>query len=64
MNGYQERVIKEKEDLFEKIQRLTMFVDGNDLWMKLDIIDQGLLKEQASIMNKYLNILVQRIKRF
>lgn len=64
MNGYQERVHKEKEELEAKIEKLDNFVNGTDLWLIMDVIDQQLLREQSEVMRKYHAILAARIERF
>lgn len=64
MNGYQERVIKEQENLASKIDKLVTFRENNDLWLTMDVVDQTLLKDQLVVMNKYNAILETRIVRF
>ena len=63
MNNYQERVHREKEELDKKIEKLNLFFQGN-IWLEMNVIDQGLLQEQLGAMSKYSFILEKRIERF
>ena len=63
MNGYQERVHNEKEELDSRIELLDLFLEGS-IWLELDVIDQESLREQRIVMGTYSHILGKRIARF
>lgn len=63
MEEYQKRVVMEKHNLEEKIERLSFFISGH-AFSKLDDIDQALLKQQLDFMTGYLGTLDRRIERF
>jgi hypothetical protein len=66
VKSYQERVINEKRDLDEKLERLKSFCfgDSNILFSELNPVDRDLLEDQFTIMRNYSRILGKRIERF
>ena len=59
---YQQRLLKEQENLAEKVTSLKGFIPTPD-FTKLDPVDQGLLNSQLIYMKAYLLVLDQRIGR-
>lgn len=65
MQDFQLRVIEEKEQLFEKINKLHNAVYGeNSLLGKIDDEDYVLLQKQLVKMTEYYIILQQRVAKF
>ena len=65
MLPHQERVINEKKELDEKLEKLGIFCsENNPIFNGLDPIDRCLLEDQCTVMKQYSNILDSRIKRF
>ena len=63
INTYQQRVLNEKKELDEKIQKLESFLD-NDLFKNLNETERNLLKSHLGIMSIYSDILKLRINLF
>lgn len=63
MKEYQERVIEEKNELDEKINKLYDFI-GSDEYNSDITVNQVLLLDQFAIMKSYSNILLRRIEIF
>ncbi len=63
MSPWQERLVKEKEELDQKITKLTAFIVGPDFG-ELDSENQFWLKEQLKAMENYSYSLCQRINLF
>lgn len=61
MESYQERLIKEREELMIKIRKLEAFSFSNDFYA-LENSEKELLKKQLDIMHEYDTILFLRIK--
>lgn len=65
MQDFQLRVIEEKEQLFEKINKLHKAVySENSLLGKIDDEDYVLLQKQLVKMTEYYIILQQRVAKF
>lgn len=64
LQDWQQRVINEQNDLFEKIGRLELFIDQGDDFSKLDDVEQELLRAQKGAMFAYAKILEVRILLF
>ena len=65
MQDFQLRVIEEKEQLLEKINKLHKAVYGdNSLFGKIDDEDCILLQKQLVKMTEYYIILQQRVAKF
>ena len=63
LEPHQERVVKEKEDLDDKITKLTAFVGGT-IFASLPDDERSRLSIQLQHMNGYSEILRQRIAAF
>ena len=63
MEAYQQRVIDERNELEEKINRLRVFI-GTGTYIRLDTIDRELLRAQITLMISYSRVLTRRIERF
>lgn len=61
---HEQRVIQERNDLNEKIQKLDDFIERNDLFKELPSRDQELMTSQYNVMLQYVRILNERIGRF
>ena len=68
MEQYQVRVIKERDDLKKKIDKLEDFISPKDrdysIIGSLSILEISRLVKQRNIMESYLDILNQRISDF
>ncbi len=64
MEEYQERVLKEKEDLDGKIDRLTSFIHSSNTFRDVGLQEQRLLRKQLRIMEFYSEVLADRISAF
>jgi hypothetical protein len=63
MEDYQQRVIDEKTELDGKLQRLIKFLD-TEKFAKLDEDERARLTKQAKIMQRYFDVLIERIAHF
>lgn len=63
MEDYQQRVIDEKKELITKINNLTYFI-STDTFELLPMEEQKRMIHQKIIMEKYINILTDRIDFF
>ena len=63
MAPYQERVVAEKVDLDEKIDKLTAFID-TPIFAGLDAAEQDRLLRQLHSMGDYTAVLGERIAAF
>ena len=64
MLPHQLRVIDEKCDLDQKIERLTQFIEKNALFEGLDDAEKSRLRIQKCVMESYSTILGERIAAF
>ena len=65
MQPYQQRVIEERQQLIERINKLRTFVsDDNGPFSKLSMHEQDLLLRQLMVMEEYEDILNERISIF
>lgn len=65
MEDYQRRVVKEKQELDEKIKDLQSFIESDSFPIKcIKTQEQSSLKEQLRVMYAYSQILKIRINRF
>jgi hypothetical protein len=62
-NEFQERVVKEKQELDAKREKLGSFKNTH-AFCCLPWKDQELLNTQAHIMTMYSSVLAERIRRF
>lgn len=60
---YQQRVLDERAQLAERLDKLEKFTQG-PLYENLNDIDKNLLIKQGMAMSNYLQVLDQRIERF
>ena len=63
MEDYQLRVISEKEELDEKLNKLNKFF-LTDLFLSMSEDEKNLMFDQAFHMDSYSNILQQRVDAF
>lgn len=63
MKPYQERVVAEKKDLEEKIDKLHTFI-SSDEWKDVDLREKDRLLRQVHHMTKYASVLGERIAAF
>jgi hypothetical protein len=63
MEAYMQRVVKERDDLVEKIERLATFFASNPVYQGLPDEDQFLLATQYNVMKAYARILDRRIEK-
>ena len=63
LQPYQERVIEEKEQLGERLQKLNTFLTTQQS-LDLPFDERCLLVRQANTMEQYYDILLDRIERF
>jgi hypothetical protein len=63
MQPHQERVILEKRELDDKLNKLAAFLQGG-IFAALAAEDRELLKQQAHHMKEYSVILAKRIANF
>lgn len=60
-NTFLERLIIEKDELFDKATKLEVFLNSEKI-NNLSDANQLLLKEQFEVMSRYLAILIIRIE--
>ena len=60
--SFKERLVEEREQLAERLQKLTSFV-GGEVYQGLQPADRALLDRQHQIMEDYLSVLDVRISR-
>lgn len=60
---HQQRVVEEKNELNEKLEKLRSFLDS-DIYKTLDSVDKVDLKMQYNAMITYYHVLSRRILRF
>ena len=63
LEPHQVRVLNERDELDDKRQKLSDFMQG-DVFPKLSAIDQGLLMVQLAAMDMYSKALHERIELF
>lgn len=64
MKAHEQRVVDEKNELGERLAKLTTFIESNPLFRSLDYDEQGRLKIQRFIMGEYKSVLEDRIDNF
>lgn len=64
MKAHEQRVVDEKNELGERLAKLTTFIESNSLFRSLDYDEQGRLKIQRFIMGEYKSVLEDRIDNF
>ena len=63
MADYQVRVVEEKKELDNKVEKLNVFI-GSDKFDAVGIDEQNRMRNQLSAMVDYSNILGERIENF
>lgn len=63
MKPHQQRVVTEKTELDDKLQKLTAFIGGGT-YRTLASAEQSRLNRQLEAMTLYTNILAERIAAF
>lgn len=63
LQPHQQRVVTEKHELDEKIEKLSVFLKG-DMYISLPGAEQARLNNQFRVMNDYSGILSERIAAF
>ncbi len=63
MDNWKRRVIRERQTLYKKFDKLSAFKDTK-FFQELEAVDRNLLQEQWMAMKDYLDILDLRIDRF
>ena len=61
---HQQRIVDEKSELDEKINKLQQFIETNDLFKDLHPAEKNDLVQQGNIMLNYSSVLQRRINRF
>ena len=64
MEAYQNRVIDEHNELRGRADKLYVFIQTNTTFSKLPTDEQRRLREQLAVMNRYADILLERIACF
>jgi hypothetical protein len=64
MLPHQQRVIDEKNELFDKIDKLDVFIKTNPIFGQMEEQDKKLLEEQLQHMSAYWGVLKQRVEAF
>lgn len=64
MQPHQERVVAEKDELDDKLAKLTKFVEGSDVFTQLPEAEKSRLVKQAGVMREYSDVLGERIAAF
>lgn len=64
MQPHQQRVVDEKKDLDDKLDKLKAFIETNPVFKTLHEDERGRLNRQFDVMAEYSGILGQRIAAF
>ena len=64
MAPHQERVVQERAELAEKLEKLDAFLNDQEKFRSLKFYDACLLIEQSELMRRYVIVLDTRIARF
>ena len=64
MQPYEQRVLDEKRDLDDKLEKITNFIEQSPVFKRLDAFDCSLFTQQREAMLRYSIILGERIARF
>jgi hypothetical protein len=63
LQPHQQRVVTEREELADKLSKLSAFIVGS-VFASLPDAEQERLRRQAQIMDAYVNVLDERIAAF
>lgn len=61
---HQQRVVDEKNEVKDRLEKLHNFINVNPIYRELPVEEQEDLFEQATYMNAYIEVLERRISRF
>lgn len=64
MEAHQERVVTEKNELDEKLDKLKLFIDSSSVFSTLSTEEQNRMKNQLAAMITYSSCLADRIEAF
>lgn len=64
MYEYQKRVVKEAEELYEKIFALDKFIKSDNFSTSVLVSEQARLVRQFNAMKTYHDILIERVENF
>jgi hypothetical protein len=64
MQPHQQRVVEEKKELDEKLDKLKAFIETSPIFKGLHQDERGRLNRQFDVMAEYSSILAQRIAAF
>lgn len=64
MQAHQQRVVDEKRELNEKLDKLKAFIETSSIFKSLTADERGRLGKQFDAMAEYSSILSQRISAF
>ena len=64
MQPHQERVVNEKKELDEKLDKLKAFIETSSVFKSLPDDERRRLELQFDVMTEYSSILSQRIAAF
>ena len=63
MEPYQQRVVDEKTELDEKLNKLRKFI-GGETFVEINLMEQHRLRQQHGFMVQYSQVLQERIDAF
>jgi hypothetical protein len=64
LQEFQQRVLDEKKDLDDKLDKLKAFINTDEKFLRLSVGEQLRLERQAEIMQDYSDVLTERIASF
>lgn len=64
MKAHQERVVREGEELSERLAKLDVFLADTPSGIALDPEERSDMQAQSDVMSNYLRILKRRLSRF
>jgi hypothetical protein len=64
MQAFQQRVVDEKTELDKKLDNLTQFIKSSKTYLELPEPERARLLEQRLTMQRYSEILAERIAAF
>jgi hypothetical protein len=64
MQPHQQRVVDEKKELDEKLDKLKAFIETSSIFKSLPVDERDRLGRQFDVMAEYSSILSQRIAAF
>jgi len=61
---HQQRVVDEHAELYDRLGKLTVFIESSPIFAGLDPDEQGRLFIQRAAMSAYEAVLAERIRHF